>query len=87
MSINATVYLQIEPVWSYDGSKVVGGKVVRYTQKPPQDGQRGGTVLVKLALALPESAFEPLEPAYRVEIPDGFTHTEPVNVEAVALDD
>lgn len=86
MSINATVYLQIEPVWSYDGSKVVGGKVVRYTQKPPLDSQRGGTVLVKLALALPESAFDPLEPPL-VEVPIGFTHAEPGEAMAVTLDE
>lgn len=79
MSINSAVFLQIEPVWSYDGLTVVSGRVVRITQRHPKATQKGGTVLINLAIALPESAFNALEPEV-VVVPDGLTSTAPIEI-------
>lgn len=79
MSINTAAYLQIEPIWSDDGQRVVGSKVIRLTQRHPKDTQKGGTVLVKLGFALPESAFIALEPD-TIVVPDGFTSTVPIEI-------
>lgn len=73
MGVRATTYLQIEPDWSYDATTVLGAKVVRCTQRAPKDKQLSGTVLVKITIDVPESAFLPLTPEGVVTIPDNLT--------------
>lgn len=83
---DATFYAQVEPEWSSwsngAGEKTLrGAKVVGITQKKPSK-QKGGTVLVKLTIRVPDGAFMPLRPEAIVVIPDDMTVTEPVLVEA-----
>lgn len=78
-TIDATFYAQVEPVWSPGGS-LMSARVARVGQKRPAS-PIGGTVLVKLTLRMPTSAFKALEPVGVVEIPD--THAEPIKVEVV----
>lgn len=83
MGIRATTYLQIEPEWhAWDIDRVVSAKVVRITQRPPKDNQLGGTVLVKIVVDIPESAFKPLVPEAVVTIPEGLALAKPIEVEA-----
>ena len=83
--VTATLYLQVEPEWSpytVDGVPVLrGAKAVNLTQRMPRE-QRGGTVLVKLVIRVPATAFLPLRPAAVVVIPDDMTVTEPIAVTA-----
>lgn len=70
--VDATFYAQVEPIWSYgDGlaKSLRGATVVRLTQTHPRQ-PIGGTVLVKLALRVPASAFLPLTPPATV-VPEG----------------
>lgn len=64
--VDATFYAQVEPIWRYENSTLArrlrGASVVRLTQSHPRQ-PIGGTVLVKLSLRIPASAFEPLRPA------------------------
>lgn len=84
MGIRATTYLQIEPDWSYNGERVFGAKVVRQTQNPPGLNQRGGTLLVKISIDIPEGAFKPLQPEVVITIPEGMTLPMPIDVVAEA---
>ena len=64
--VDATFYAQVEPEWSTyitsNGERALrGAKVVTITQKKPTR-PKGGTVLVKLTIRVPESAFMPLRP-------------------------
>ncbi len=81
--VDATFYAQVEPEWStstYAGERqLVGAKVVTITQKRPTR-PRGGTVLTKLTVRVPASAFLPLRPEAIVVIPDDMTVTTPVEV-------
>jgi len=84
--VTATLYLQVEPEWyaysAVDGVPVLrGAKAVNLTQRMPRE-QRGGTVLVKLVIRVPATAFLPLRPAAVVVIPDDMTVTEPIAVTA-----
>jgi hypothetical protein len=84
--IDATFYAQVEPEFSrwadVDGNREVqGAKVVTVTQKRPQR-PRGGTVLVKLTIRVPEAAFLPLRPEAIVVIPEDMTVVAPVEVVA-----
>jgi hypothetical protein len=86
--VDATFYAQVEPEWSRYVSHqtglrdVRGAKVVTITQKRPER-HRGGTVLVKLTIRVPEAAFQPLRPE-AIVIPEDMTVTTPV--EAIAED-
>lgn len=82
--VDADFYAQVEPEWgNYRNSEGLrslrGAKVVTITQKRPQK-QRGGTVLVKLTIRVPNAAFMPLRPEAIVVIPEDMTVTEPVEV-------
>ena len=84
--VDATFYAQVEPEWSrwtnWDGERTLeGAKVVNITQKKPTR-PRGGTVLVKLTIRVPNGAFLPLRPEAIVVIPDDMTVTTPVEVTA-----
>lgn len=80
---DATFYAQVEPEWSnyaVGGEKQLrGAKVVGITQKKPGK-QKGGTVLVKLTIRVPDGAFLPLRPEAIVVIPEDMTATTPVEV-------
>lgn len=81
MGVRAATYLQLKAdFWADD--KVRGAKVVRATQKPPMDSQMPGTVLVKITIEVPESAFLPLRPEAVVVIPEALTLGKPIEVEA-----
>lgn len=84
--VDVTFYAQVEPEWSnwvsHDGERSLrGAKVVTITQKKPAK-PRGGTVLVKLTVRVPQAAFLPLRPEAIVVIPDEMTATQPVEVVA-----
>lgn len=81
MGIRAATYLQIKAdFWMTD--RVRSAKIVRATQKAPGDMQIPGTVLVKITVDVPESAFLPLRPEAIVVIPESLTVAEPITVEA-----
>lgn len=85
--VDATFYAQVEPDWSGYASTstgeraLVGAKVKRITQARPER-PAGGTVLVKLTLRLPDSAFRPLRPEAVVVVPESSTLATPVQVVA-----
>ena len=87
-SHDATFYVQVEPVWSRwvesNGLKSVESlRAVSITKKKP-DRPRGGTVLVKLTLRVPDAAFMPLRPEAVIVVPEDMTVTTPI--EAIAED-
>lgn len=82
--VDATFYAQVEPEWQNyvkpDGTRNLwGAKVVNITQKRP-NRPKGGTVLVKLTIRVPEAAFQPLRPEAVVVIPEDMTVVEPLEV-------
>ncbi|AIY15812.1 hypothetical protein GUY44_07585 [Pimelobacter simplex] len=84
--VDATFYAQVEPEWGNyidsDGNRSIhGAKVTTITQKRPQR-PRGGTVLVKLTIRVPQAAFQPLRPEAIVVIPEDMTAVTPVEVVA-----
>jgi hypothetical protein len=79
--VDATFYAQVEPSLNYDGSSVSSAKVVSLTQKKP-DRPKGGAVLVKLTIRVPEAAFLPLRPEAIVVIPEDMTVVAPLEVVA-----
>lgn len=86
-NVDATFYLQVEPDWSSYSDpmtgepKLRGAKAKRITlQRPERPG--GGTVLVKLTVRLPESAFRPLRPEATIVIPESITLATPIEVVA-----
>jgi hypothetical protein len=81
--IDATFYAQVEPTFNYNRENVRSAKVVALTQKKP-DRPRGGTVLLKLTVRVPEAAFLPLRPEAIVVIPEDMAIAQPIEVEAVA---
>lgn len=67
----ATFYVQVQAEWlSYSGSRVRRIKAVTVHQNRPQQ-PRGGAVVVKLAVRIPDAVFQPLQ-------------TEPVIIEPEA---
>ncbi len=83
--VDATFYAQVEPEWSTyitsNGERALrGAKVVTITQKKPTR-PKGGTVLVKLTIRVPESAFMPLRPEAIVVVPEDMVQTNPIVVE------
>jgi len=84
--VDATFYAQVEPEWSryrtVGGEKALeGAKVVTITQRKPSR-PRGGTVLVKLTIRVPEAAFLPLRPEAIVVVPEDMTIASPIEVVA-----
>lgn len=83
---DATFYAQVEPEWGHayldNDPPLRRVKVVRMTQSKPSR-PIGGTVMVKLTLRIPESAFRPLRPEAVVVIPEDSTVVQPIEVEAV----
>lgn len=84
-TVRATTWLQIEPTYPTYGNTPNGAKVVRSTQKEP-DYPLAGTVLVKLNVNVPVSAFEPLG-VVNVDIPEELTRGTPIEVTAQDPDD
>jgi hypothetical protein len=76
--VEATCYLQVEPEFNYNGSKVWGARVVRMTQRKPES-PLGGTVLVGITLCIPEEAFLPLRPEAVIDVPLSHTAVEVVS--------
>ena len=79
--IDATFYAQVKPEFSYNGERVLRAKVVALTQAKPSH-PRGGVVVVKLTIRVPEAAFLPLRPEAIVVIPEDMTAPYPIEVEA-----
>lgn len=80
-SVTATTWLQIEPIIAnYSENLVRGAKVKRATQTRPEE-PLVGTILVKLNVKLPVSAFDPLAEA-TVIVPEGLVSATPIEVEA-----
>ncbi|ARC56010.1 hypothetical protein AS850_02845 [Frondihabitans sp. 762G35] len=84
-SVQATVYLQLEPVHNYlprdNPQSLIGAKVVGLTQKKAAK-PRGGTVEVKLTIQVPKGAFLPLRPEAVIVIPQELTQAHPITVDA-----
>lgn len=83
-SLRTTFFLQLEPIWQrgYSDPKPTGFRVSSITKSRPNK-PRGGTVTVKLTLAVPPAAFLPLRPEAEVVIPVDLIETNyPVTVEA-----
>lgn len=83
-TVDATFYAQVEPIWSSyiprDGERSLNGaRVITITQAKPKR-PKGGTVLVKLTLRLPASAFLPLRPEAIVVVPEALTEGVPLEV-------
>jgi hypothetical protein len=77
--VDATFFVQVEPDWFVTGKRLRGARAVRLTQSRPSRPV-GGTVLTKLTIRLPRSAFMPLLPEAVVVVPEGSTL--PIQVEA-----
>jgi hypothetical protein len=87
----STFYVQFQPVMGYDyakggGKRVVKARAVRLTQGPPSsvDGQRAA--VVKFAIELPDSIWEPffaeaVVPESDVEV---VVNSEPIEGDAEA---
>lgn len=81
--VAATYWLQVEPRWGGGNPRVlVGAKATRLSQNRP-DRPGSGTVLVKMTVMVPRSAFQPLRPEAVVVVPDGMAETIPIHVEAL----
>ena len=81
-SHDATFYVQVQPEFSryHPAGKppsVTGLKPVTMTQKAPSR-PKGGTVLIKLILRIPDSAFHPLRPEAVIVIPEDMVQASPV---------
>jgi hypothetical protein len=84
-TIDATLYVQVEPEfarWPANDPPVIGARPTRMTQKRP-DKPKPGSVLVKLTVRLPKSAFMPLRPEAIVVVPESLALPTPVTVQAV----
>jgi hypothetical protein len=84
--VDAEFWAQVEPEWSSyanrDGERSLrGAKVTTITQKRPVK-PKGGTVLVRLTIRIPEGAFLPLRPEAIVVIPEDMTAVSPIEVVA-----
>lgn len=84
----ATFYVQLEPRWrswvDYQTKKrpLEGVAAVAVTQNKPNK-PKSGSITVKLSINIPESAFEPFEPAVEITIPEPAEDMIRVNVEPV----
>ena len=87
--VDATFYAQVAPEWGRapygkdQDRPLRGAKVVAITQNKPAR-PKGGALLVKLTIRVPEAAFLPLRPAAIVVIPENLTEATPI--EAMAGD-
>lgn len=78
--VDATFYVQVEPTHShYDSERVIGAKVVRMTKQKP-DTPAGGTVLMRLTVRIPVTAFMPLVPEAVIVVPESMTAATPIEV-------
>lgn len=71
---DATFYVQVEPTfYKYGGNDptVSSIRAVAITQKRPER-PRGGVVLTKLTIRIPDGAFLPLRPEVIVVIPENM---------------
>lgn len=80
-TVDATFYVQIKPQFFLSGTHVSKASAVVMTQTKPR-APKGGTVMVKLTVRIPESAFLPLRPEAVITIPEGMVLAEPIEVEA-----
>jgi hypothetical protein len=81
-SHDATFYVQIEPSfgrYTDDAGrrKVYSLRAVNITQKSPSH-PRGGAVLIKLTLRIPDAAFQPLRPEAVIVVPEDMIQINPV---------
>ena len=81
-----TFYVQIEPEWSAytdkNGDLVLRTiKAKRMTQQRPNE-PLGGSVMVKLTVEVPDSAFMPLRPEAVIVVPESFVKENPIEVVA-----
>jgi hypothetical protein len=79
-----TFYVQIEPEWSayasHNGDPQLRTiKAKRMTQSRPSD-PLGGSVMVKMTVEVPDSAFMPLRPEAIVVVPENFVKDNPIEV-------
>ncbi len=88
--VRATVYLQVQPEYSWQAkqyrqfdtpSAIQGAKVVGSTQGKSQK-PKPGTVEVKVTIEIPKGAFLPLHPEAIVVIPESLTAPHSVTVKA-----
>lgn len=84
--VDATFYVQLEPQYGYgyrpsDTAPIHGAHAVGMTQKKPAK-QKPNSVLIKLTVRLPETAFRALTPEAVITIPDALTQALPIEVEA-----
>ena len=89
-TVKATVYLQVQPEYTYWAKSrreidtprsIEGAKVVGSTQNKAQK-PKPGTVEVKITVEIPKGAFLPLRPEAVVVIPEALTQPHPIEVEA-----
>jgi hypothetical protein len=86
-SVDAPVYLQVEPIFARykspveDERRLQGARVKRMTLTRP-DRPLGGSVLVKVVLRIPAGVFYPLRPEAVVVIPESLTEVNAIEVVA-----
>lgn len=85
-SHDVTFYVQVEPTfgrWTDRTGKhpVAALRAVAMNKNTPRS-PRGGTVLVKLTLRIPDTAFYPLRPEAVIVIPEEMTLAQPLEVMA-----
>lgn len=73
----AVVYLQIQEDDYYPRQ----AKVVRTTQNKPES-RLPNTVVVKLAIEIPQAAFDPLQPTATIRIPEELVQHPEIEVTA-----
>lgn len=80
-------YLTLEPRFSSyanrSGERALNDVVAtKLTQKRPERSQRSGSVVLKLAVRVPESIFQPLAPQVIIDIPESAAQVVPIEVVA-----
>lgn len=65
----AEFYLKLEPQWNQYGKSLRGIKATGISQRAPGVVAHG-TVVVKIAVSLADSAFLPLYPVVSIDVPD-----------------
>lgn len=85
--VDAEFYIQLEPNYSRWETRTNGepavqtARAVRMTAKRPTK-PIGGSVMVKLTVRIPKSAFYALEPEAVIEVPEGLVEGTPIKVSA-----
>jgi hypothetical protein len=83
-SHRADFYVQIEPIWTRNGN-LHSIQATRLTQRKPYR-PLPGTVLVKLAVQVPDSAFEAFEPPVIV-VPESLIVASALTAEVADAND